>query len=249
MELRFGCSCTIACNTGYAKSSTGVDTVTCQDNGQWSGSQKTCVEINECTANTHSCVAPATCTNTAGSFTCNCTIGTPNTDGKSCIPGSFPFNVATTNSTVRVQGLDLHTVFTRYRATIQQWGMDKVTLTTVSGYPVTGTITTPVGSGRYFYRTLEGLEPGLRFHVKVELGTATAFTEWIAEKGDKNGDVSTACGCDSADLTGGPKSVSALQVGLPPHWSKSSSTRESNSQIHGKKTPYPASRRLHMRSF
>ncbi len=59
---------------------------------------------------------------------------------------------------------------------------------------------------------LSKLEPGLRFHVKIELGAENEFSDWITEKCESDGDVSTACGCDSVDLTGGPTGVSATQV-------------------------------------
>ena len=34
-----------------------------------------CVDINECSANTHNCADEADCTNTEGGFTCSCKTG------------------------------------------------------------------------------------------------------------------------------------------------------------------------------
>ena len=34
-----------------------------------------CVDINECSANTHNCADEADCTNTVGGFTCSCKTG------------------------------------------------------------------------------------------------------------------------------------------------------------------------------
>ncbi|KAN0027763.1 hypothetical protein ACTFIV_009587 [Dictyostelium citrinum] len=42
-------------------------------------------DINECLAGTHQCISPATCSNTVGSYTCNCPTGyTKNSNGYSC---------------------------------------------------------------------------------------------------------------------------------------------------------------------
>ncbi len=90
--------------------------------------------------------------------------------------------------------------------------MDKTTVDTLSGFPKVGNTSLVAGGKRRLTHTLSKLEPGLRFHVKVELGARETFSEWTSEMGGSDGDVSTACGCSSVDLTGGPKGVSATQV-------------------------------------
>ena len=50
----FGATADFTCNVGYT------------------GNGGTCSDVNECTNGTSNCSANATCTNTAGSFTCAC---------------------------------------------------------------------------------------------------------------------------------------------------------------------------------
>ena len=55
------------CSSGYVLSSDG----------------KTCLDVNECTENTHNC--QQVCNNTIGGFRCECDIGFQlNTDGSTC---------------------------------------------------------------------------------------------------------------------------------------------------------------------
>ena len=45
---------------------------------------KTCVDIDECTENKHNCDSKAYCTDTDGSYTCNCYTGFSG-DGETCV--------------------------------------------------------------------------------------------------------------------------------------------------------------------
>ena len=53
----------------------------------YSGDAPDCTDDDECTANTDNCDENATCTNTAGSFTCTCKDNFTG-DGITCGPGS-----------------------------------------------------------------------------------------------------------------------------------------------------------------
>ena len=72
------------CDDGNASNSDGCSDVCAIETGYTcSGQPNTCQDINECITNTDNCDADATCTNTAGSFTCACNAGFSG-DGTSC---------------------------------------------------------------------------------------------------------------------------------------------------------------------
>ncbi|XP_035677024.1 mucin-5AC-like [Branchiostoma floridae] len=85
---------TFICNPGYELD--GASSVTCQANNNgliWSDIIPTCGDIDECADGSHYCSPDATCTDTAGSFTCACNPGYSGdgltcTDDDECADGS-----------------------------------------------------------------------------------------------------------------------------------------------------------------
>lgn len=78
-----------ACPTGYANTK---------------GDGTLCTEINECTAGTANCDPNATCTNTAGSFSCACPTGWSG-NGKSCVADVKSISVTgSTNCALKYDG-------------------------------------------------------------------------------------------------------------------------------------------------
>lgn len=57
----------------------------CVCDGGFTGNGVTCNDVNECTEGTHDCVAPATCVNATGSFSCECPATHTLQAGNSCV--------------------------------------------------------------------------------------------------------------------------------------------------------------------
>ncbi|XP_070554791.1 sushi, von Willebrand factor type A, EGF and pentraxin domain-containing protein 1-like [Ptychodera flava] len=70
------------CQQGYAPS-TPTMTLTCDNNGQWSGDHPSCHDIDECASGEHEC--QHVCRNSLGSYVCECHPGfVLDDDGKHC---------------------------------------------------------------------------------------------------------------------------------------------------------------------
>ncbi|XP_065903420.1 uncharacterized protein [Dysidea avara] len=76
-QASLGDTCTFTCNSGYELS--GNTSRSCQINGNWSGTESTCTQvdsennIDDCDPNP--CINNGTCTDGVDSFTCNCVNG------------------------------------------------------------------------------------------------------------------------------------------------------------------------------
>lgn len=78
-----GDTCTFSCDPGYTLS--GTEERTCQANGSWTGSRASCENVNECADGDDDCDANASCTDTSGSFVCECNNGFAG-NGTTCEP-------------------------------------------------------------------------------------------------------------------------------------------------------------------
>uniref|UniRef100_A0A6P8IYU7 Sushi, von Willebrand factor type A, EGF and pentraxin domain-containing protein 1-like n=1 Tax=Actinia tenebrosa TaxID=6105 RepID=A0A6P8IYU7_ACTTE len=74
-----GSTATFTCRAGYSIKGTG--TRSCQS-GQWTGTQPTCEDIDECLTGGHGC--NQVCINTPGSYTCACAPGYQHTSATQC---------------------------------------------------------------------------------------------------------------------------------------------------------------------
>eukprot|EP00117_Sycon_ciliatum_P022785 scpid26298/ scgid0181/ Latent-transforming growth factor beta-binding protein 1; Transforming growth factor beta-1-binding protein 1 len=71
-----------SCDSGY---SPVFHSALCEYGDVWSPELVKCTDVDECSENTHTCVAPANCINTVGSFQCDCGVGFKS-NGTHCIP-------------------------------------------------------------------------------------------------------------------------------------------------------------------
>ena len=97
-----GGSCTLTCDTGYAKSGDALCT-----NGSWSS--PTCTDIDECAQHLDNCSVNATCANAEPLFTCTCTTGYSGngvtcTDTDECSPNPCFAGVTCTDAVAPLTG-------------------------------------------------------------------------------------------------------------------------------------------------
>ncbi len=204
----FRCTFTNAmCKPGYELIGGGAKR-TCGFNSQWTGTSSTCIDIDECAKNTHTCntSSSAVCLNNLGGFTCYCPVGT--LQGGTCIGTSIPFTVQGTRSSLTIVALT-GTVLPNVKdvlLSISQWGFDKTTTKPLLGYEVPKNLSRPIN------HIVTNLEPGLRFRVSMTFRATTGYLADVTIMGNSSGDVATSCGCSSTESTGSPTSVSAVQV-------------------------------------
>ncbi|XP_078495862.1 sushi, von Willebrand factor type A, EGF and pentraxin domain-containing protein 1-like [Ciona intestinalis] len=79
--IRVGTRVVYHCDNGY--SAVGERVTQCNSDGEWSSIPPTCQDINECQDDIDNCDEFAECTNTEGSFTCECNVGFTGS-GESC---------------------------------------------------------------------------------------------------------------------------------------------------------------------
>ncbi|XP_022793899.1 sushi, von Willebrand factor type A, EGF and pentraxin domain-containing protein 1-like, partial [Stylophora pistillata] len=77
---RHGEQAKFSCDSGFKL--IGSSNIRCLD-GKWSSTAPLCTDIDECSEGVSRCHANAECTNTIGSFTCKCNVGSVG-NGKSC---------------------------------------------------------------------------------------------------------------------------------------------------------------------
>ncbi|EGD77163.1 hemagglutinin/amebocyte aggregation factor [Salpingoeca rosetta] len=187
-------TCTYAsCNTGYKLSLFGSESRTCGWSGLdpgWSGTAKQCEDIDECATGQHNCPDGAICSNTDGSFTCNCEYGT--LSGGECYvaPPSSSMSVYLTSLYFTLSG-GWTSEFPKYQISVARWAYDLSSYENVAGYPKTV-------SGSISSHTASGLDAGTRYHVTVTpLHTngdeLTHFTKTVYYSGST--DAQTPCGC------------------------------------------------------
>ncbi|EGD82345.1 hypothetical protein PTSG_03009 [Salpingoeca rosetta] len=206
----FGDKCTYkSCNAGYELSSSGsFGARECRvigGKGSWSGSPRTCDDINECTSGTHDCVSPAKCVNDAGTFHCDCPYGALDATGKKCDVGG-PSATITASALEISMAISGATAFPKYELSIGQWAFDLSQTTILPDYPVT--LNGPLTS-----RSFTNLNPGRRFQIMITPidndGNKVPASQYVG--GDSSGDISTYCGCTTADTTGAPTELSLTQ--------------------------------------
>ncbi|EGD74786.1 hypothetical protein PTSG_07019 [Salpingoeca rosetta] len=190
----FGDECTYdSCDEGYTLSLSGTKTRTCGwlgDEASWSGTDKSCDDIDECSTGEHDCVDGAVCTNTPGSFTCACVYGSLS-GGQCVVPApSVGMSVSLASISFSVSG-SWSSEFPKYQISIARWAYDLSSYTDISGYPkqVTGSLTSHLASG---------LSAGTRYRITLtplnENDEPMTHFEHIAYQYGTT-DPQTPCGC------------------------------------------------------
>ncbi|EGD77307.1 hypothetical protein, variant [Salpingoeca rosetta] len=206
----FGDKCTYqSCDSGFQLSASGTvgarECVVSGYSGSWTGSARTCDDINECLTGAHDCVSPAVCVNDVGSFHCDCPYGSLDGTGKACDANSPSASVSSTATslTLTVTGASS---FPKYEVSIGEWPLDLTQPTVLSNYPVrmnsplTRLDFNNLNSGRRFQITITPLDNN------DNLVSASRY-----QGGNTDGSISTHCGCMSSDRTGAPTALALEQ--------------------------------------
>ncbi|EGD76248.1 hypothetical protein PTSG_11664 [Salpingoeca rosetta] len=183
-----------SCDEGYELSTTGDKTRTCGwlgDELVWSGTPKTCDDIDECATGAHNCDGPsAICINTPGSFSCSCIYGTL-VDGQCVVPApsvSMSVGVASLSFTLSGQWT---TEFPNYQVSIGRWAYDLSAHTDINGYP-------QVVSKPFTSHAVSNLAHGTRYRVTLtpldEYDQPQPHFEHVAYHTGTT-DPQTPCGC------------------------------------------------------
>ena len=162
----------------------------------WDGTPKECEDINECTSGDHDCPDGSICSNTDGSFTCNCVYGSLQGDACYVAPPSSSMSVSLTSLSFSLSGSWTST-FPKYKISVARWAFDLSSYADIAGYPkiVDNSITS---------HTASYLTAGTRYRVTVtpqhsDGSDLEHFAKTVYRTGTT--DPQTPCGCSGSSGT------------------------------------------------
>jgi hypothetical protein len=157
----------------------------------YSGSVQSCTDINECSQGTDTCHADATCTNTVGSYTCECDSGYG--DGFHCstfnIETSIGYNTLTMTI---VDPIDNFPDAEYFKVEAYKKGSATELLPLHSVHGIT------IQKGASVSLTMENLEPGRRYTMNLIVFHKSDTEVYTTEKAMDSIAV-THCGCSEAE--------------------------------------------------